>query len=1104
MKEKYKNQPIIAAEWPPRVDGHDFFGRLALVEKKKDPIAAQKAEHQESSAWHLLRGQVDKISELSEHQEINLRSLLQSERLSLRVVVDGPPGIGKTTLCRKLLNMWANKTLIHQQYELVLYCPLRNSKIAKATTLVDLFERQRHEVPMVAEWFEKRNGEGLLIIFDGWDELSTELKKSSLVTNIICRDALDLCSVIVTSRSYASYSLLQMPSLQEQCKHVQVLGFSQKELSTVIIRTLQKDPNLAQKLIDENKEEQSFFKTTQDNDESQLAIKLINDLKVRGDVQSLCYIPLVCSMVILIHCKEGHLLTTLTQMYENFILQTIRRHVKRHDDNPNTLGSLSSLPSQLAEPLQQICQVAYTGLKEVKMSFFSHELQEQSLVKEDYLGLMATFTEYDDEKYQFLHLSIQEFLAAWWIAKHEKNSEDIFKDEFDNEHFRMCLRFVAGLTHLEHEGYQEHFSKRKLDVECKRRLSIGFEYHIDPWFFKCPEIRECKISKLSEFDHLSSKEIKRNFPDDFPTFLLQIQLLYESQNTKLCQVLAESIIHLAICSDRMKTQEIGKSGFSPFDALCLSYFIKNSNVTWNCLHLNMAELSVFIDGLANSSLQTLCRILIMDLDESTNDFIDKALCPSLIQNIQECYFIIHCGKVTPCLMLLHLVKLPQVKTLHTIIKSNEKTIEVAEAYSQLQKSIETNSTIQELVVAYGGQSNETKTITCVIQGITKNKEIKSFSLFIPKKGPHEKYEPDTPLPDGIIEQLLKENNTIKSLILDIRDDLLPLSFKTAEVSMSLTALRMGCKTVQKASFPKDIKVLVLSVSQSPCHLFDSCPFLQALHLPLDTAEKANKLFNILQTNTTLKALSVHMENMDYSGLCAASLQNMLAKNHTLCCFEIDRSVPSTSEFSEIPSTFMSSLTTGLKNNKGITRLSIPVFLPIDEDTKALFDVVSLKFNLTELQLKFFRCYNIYKVLSLMHRMPDFNSFAFLFEMGWIHSELFFHQGLPAVTKILKSLITIKILRIQCLDVHDMCVGKPEALFHNEIIKHPSLLYVEMDIDEILCTVPNWKDEHFDRFKNNPIVLFRKMMCPSRAPFPIVEYFYRLYRASGIKEPAETF
>uniref|UniRef100_A0A1X7TIT0 NACHT domain-containing protein n=1 Tax=Amphimedon queenslandica TaxID=400682 RepID=A0A1X7TIT0_AMPQE len=563
MRQHYRHQPIIATDWPPRI-GKDFFGRLALVEK-------QDSSTQAKSAWHLLRGQVDEIFELTGNKEISVEDVLQptNSSLSLRVVIDGPPGIGKTTLCRKLLNMWSNGPLVHQQYDLVLYCPLRNSKIATATTLADLFVCQRYEVPMVAKWFEKTNGQGLLIMFDGWDELSEQLRQSSLATSIICKEKLDQCSVIVTSRSYASSSLLKMDTLS---RHVQVIGFSKEEISTVIIQTFQKDSKLAQELIDENtkwRRYKSHFTITQSSKDSQLAVKLINDLEVRNDVQSLCYVPLVCSMVILVYCKEGgHLPTTLTQLYENFILQTIRRHVKRHDINPHTLGSLSSLPSQLAKPLQEMCQLAYTNLANTKMTFSSHQLQSLSeAVKEDYLGFMTRFTEYDEEKYQFLHLSIQEFLAAWWIAKHEKKREEVFKDHFDDDHFRMCLRFVAGLTHLEHESYQQYFNKQQLDLECKRRPLFGFETCHLSYFYQNSEIR------LGPFidNHVRSDDF-----DNVP--ILLFQLLYESQNTTLCQVLVQSINNHSLCLKRVS--------LSLFDWLCLSYCINNSNTTLHLINVD--------------------------------------------------------------------------------------------------------------------------------------------------------------------------------------------------------------------------------------------------------------------------------------------------------------------------------------------------------------------------------------------------------------------------------------------------------------------------------------------------------------------------------------
>ena len=470
MRGQYKHEPIVATNWPPRV-GADFFGRLVLVEKQKSIAFANTETEKKSANWYLLRGKVDEIVKMTEHKEISVEDILKltDSSQSLRVVIDGPPGIGKTTLCRKLLNMWSNGTL-HQQYDLVLYCPLRNSKIATATTLTDLFVCRTYKVPIVSDWFMKRDGEGLLIIFDGWDELSTEHRNSSLVASIIRREQLVKCAVIVTSRSYASSSLLKINSIS---RHVQVIGFSEDEISTVIIQTLQKDQKLAQELIAENKTGKTrlkqHFTTTKSSKNSQLAVKLINDLNVRGDVRSLCYVPLVCSMVILVYYKEGgHLPTTLTQLYQNFILQTIRRHV--------TLGSLSSLPSQLVKLFQEICQIAYTNLTNTRMTFSSHQLHQLSLseaVKEDYLGLMIAFTEYDEEKYQFLHLSIQEFLAAWWIAKHEEKTEEVFKTHFDDDHFRMCLRFVAGLTHLEHENYQQYFNKQ-LNLQCKRDpLSVG-------------------------------------------------------------------------------------------------------------------------------------------------------------------------------------------------------------------------------------------------------------------------------------------------------------------------------------------------------------------------------------------------------------------------------------------------------------------------------------------------------------------------------------------------------------------------------------------------------------------------------------------------------
>ena len=951
------------------------------------------------------------------HKEISVEDILKhtDSSESLRLVVDGPPGIGKTTLCRKLLNMWSNGTL-HQQYDLVLYSPLRNIKIATATTITDLFVYKSPKVSEVAKWFSDKEGKGLLIIFDGWDELSTEHRKSSLVASIICREQLDQCAVIVTSRSYASSSLLDMTTIS---RHVQVIGFSKDEISTVIIQTLQKDQKLAQQLIAENKYEEddylglfSHFTTTQSSKDSQLAVKLINDLKVRGDVRSLCYVPLVC-MVILVYCKEGgHLPTTLTQLYHNFILQTIRRHLKRHDANPRTLGSLSSLPSQLVKPFQEMCQIAYTNLTNTRMTFSSHQLHQLSLseaVKEDYLGLMTAFTEYDEEKYQFLHLSIQEFLAAWWIAKHEEKTEEVFKTHFDDDHFRMCLRFVAGLTHLEHENYQQYFNKQ-LNLQCKRKpLSVEIGSSI---FHQNTYIEQCK-----QMDHFS---FIVDDSDTFPTFL--IQLLYESQNTTLCQVLAQSINNHELCLEGVS--------LSLFDWLCLSYFMNNS--IWNHLHLGVVyeqPLSVFTAGLTNNSLQTM-RLRVW-LWVHNNKLVHTFLQTTLIYNIQEFYC-----EMTAQPSYIHLFQLPNLKILHLELWSiDDKFTD----FNELEKCIEMNSSIEEMKFTCDIDGKlVTSAFISVIRGVTRNNTITSLTLV----------GDSPPLPDGEIEQLLKDNNTLQAL--SITDRLLPssLSIQEEEIHTPLKALEIRgwgwSHELMMSLLPhiKGLHCLILPDPHPPHLRFLSHPTLHTLNLPLDTAESAIELFSILQTNTILKALRVGIEEerVYTSSAVGTSLQDMLTQNQTLKYLEIDNEqffgfpipIP-------IPSSFLSFLTTGLIHNTSLQQLRVSITLSTNEEIRTFINVISQKNNLTELQVTF--------ILDQSYSNCSWE------EKKQIMTPLYYEQGLPAVTNMLQSHTTIRILGIDCReDLNES--SQPNWIelvqhLYETIFIHPSLEYIKIKHTSLL-------------------------------------------------------
>ena len=1065
LRRQYQHNPIVATDWLPRV-GQSYFGRLGLVEKQGFDDETEK-----ETSWHMLRGEVDKIPNLSGLKEIPIEEVLETkDSQSLRVVVDGPPGIGKTTLCHKLLNMWSNGEIKCQEYDLVLYCPLRIRKIATANNLTELLKAvyESNKVSEVVAWLSDREGKGLLIIFDGWDELDAQSRESSLAARIFCREMLDQCAVIITSRSYASSSLLEMDT---HSKHVQVIGFSEEEVNTVIINTLQKDLKLAQELLVRMKEcsdaGESFIAIKNNNKDSQLAVQLIGEVKIRTDVQSLCYIPLVCSMVIYVYRKEKKLPNTLTLLYETFILLTIKRHIKKRHSNIDhkRILSLNNLPSLLEQSFQEMCRLAYTSLKNEsnKMTFSSDQLQDYSLsevAKEDYLGLMTSFEDYE-EWYQFIHLSIQEFLAAWWIAKHEEKTEEVFKDHFDDDHFRMCLRFVAGLTHLEHESYQQYFNKQ-LDLQCKTRPLFGFGALYNSYF-----------TSSSITEHFTSDSF-----DKFPVFLLQ--LLYESQNTTLCQILAQFIKDSSLCLNDVQ--------LSSFDVMCLSFFFENSKAIWNQLdlagnlHIQQKQ-SIFIEGLTSNTLQnTWCKSLQVVLQEYQYDEIYlQLLQPShLLYNIEECYFT--CEKFS--FKSLQIFNLPKLKILHlSVIIDIDSSTEWVYVGMLLEKSIKSNKTLKELCVALRSHQYSIQIAATVllefmigiIRGLTSNRSVTLFSFSCHHFGLFASYlhfkTLSIPMPNGVIENLLQYNKTLKALSLGGPFYYSPLSLNIQEVNTPLTALCIqeifnGKILASLLTHIKGLQCLQLidpelhEKNPIPPHLiFQSCPSLKMLGLQLEIKNVA-ELFNILQYNTILKGLRVIINDLEGPNFVlikdttftrdniGLSLQDMLTHNQTLQCLEI--LIMEAHYLNHNVSAYMPFLISGLESNTSLQHLTAPVALSAvaddDDQLRKFFNIISQKTNLIELSITF--------TFGSLHQLQH--------EKENLISELFHKQVLPAVTGMLQSHTTMRLLELEFSGItgntdafdktiqisHHTCTDQFRN-FYKIIFNHVSLEYVKIGREVIL-------------------------------------------------------
>ena len=177
--------------------------------------------------------------------------------------------------------------------------------------------------------------------------------------------------------------------------------------------------------------------------------ELIKKLKMREDVLSICYIPFLCSILVRVyHLFDYTLPNILTVLYQKFIIYAMKRSMNRPGFNPRRIESLDNLQED-QKAFDELCYCAYLNLKKGSTNFTEDQIQSS---KCKHFGLMNFYTIADTTQYQFLHLTIQEFLAAWWISP-EDDQKTLFGEHFQDIRFRMTLRFVAGLTELKDNSY---------------------------------------------------------------------------------------------------------------------------------------------------------------------------------------------------------------------------------------------------------------------------------------------------------------------------------------------------------------------------------------------------------------------------------------------------------------------------------------------------------------------------------------------------------------------------------------------------------------------------------------------------------------------------
>ena len=448
-----KQREVPRSTWPPV--GTNTFINLVLI-KQSGEIARNYD--------HSVRGDMDDI--VKSKERVNYKNIFSKYIEGGLILVEGRPGSGKTTLVHKIARDWACEGDILTNAKLVFLVPLRvlDHEIV-GHTLSDLLKSifwDKSDLESVCSKIKELNGKGVCFILDGLDEYKQRDSKSSVVHALLYKQYIPDAMVIVASRPVAT------AGLRRDCvitKHIEVIGFSKDQIYEYIER---------------------FPFVHSAKSEMSAKDKLKTYLKVHQNIQHMCYLPVHAAMVCLLHQYSEHVPHTETKIYEEFTRLILLRCLSRSDANAQ-LPSLSSLCGQQAEWFKKICHLAFDMTIQSKQVVHQRDTEVPlspdcshgdecglGLVTIDHTVAMFGLT----DTHTFLHLTLQEYLAAYHIASREEDEQrKLLHEHRMKSHMSNVLVFYCGMTHFTEDDARllVVYSSYSLFRSSSNRLHSAFE-----------------------------------------------------------------------------------------------------------------------------------------------------------------------------------------------------------------------------------------------------------------------------------------------------------------------------------------------------------------------------------------------------------------------------------------------------------------------------------------------------------------------------------------------------------------------------------------------------------------------------------------------------
>ena len=559
-----------------------------------------------------------------------LNSILTSAKSGIILVV-GSPGIGKSVFCEKLLFEWANGKCKKDgnrklSFDIALLFRFRRFDKDDELTLHELLVRAENSITDVLDNsvvnYIQQNPSRVLFLFDGLDEFPDTM----CLANDSYYDAHSENNAIKKVPFPVLYHKLVSGKLLKGATVITTVGLnnfmSYRRLPfKATFEILEWTTNDVIECV-----ERCATRT------KQVKIELSEFICRSTMLLSLCRIPAICTMVCsylqqMLQFKDKlDTIPNLTTLYLGiFKMFIIRNSDEYHDIIPNYSDfSSETFSSALNEKVINLGEVAYNGISKGKTIFTQEEIGRFQGT-----GLLHSLKH---NLFRFAHITMQEFLAAWYMVKEKdlylNDMKTFFSDIARKGKWQRVLQFVVGLlddTDMQVNLLKDFFpsltemktlSTEDADAEdSELSMQICWPFKMDQkkaltW---CKFLLECK-----------QIEYRKDFCDVID--LSDCGLTYLDYKTVV--VASQHICGNKVSRIRLNDNHIGRRGCRDIGEL---------------IHASKDLVALEIDGnnITDVGMERLCLALseseskIKKLSLGRNEITDEGV-QHLVQNLGEC------------------------------------------------------------------------------------------------------------------------------------------------------------------------------------------------------------------------------------------------------------------------------------------------------------------------------------------------------------------------------------------------------------------------------------------------------------------------------------